>query len=463
MKHKYLGLALLASSLAFVSCKKEFDQLNPQTFSQDNAFQTMEHVQNGTNGAYGRMATYFNDIYKTALTSDEVKIGSGNGGSGLLTYRYQYGSDATTGGDVIGGYYGYYALIDQVNRVLPWIDRVSGGTPERRAVVRGQLLSLRAAAHFGLLNSFSKKWDPNGMGVSIMTASDNAAKPARATMGAVMTQILADFNEAKTLLPDVTAADFTDTVFNKLNVDAFMARIALYRGDYDAAITHATTVINSGIRPLAEGANYTGMWNDLNNGEVLFRIRTLTNTALGAAWTTAGNQITLAPSDKLVASFGPGDIREAAFIGTAGSGEHYVNKHFESPRGPRMVDYKILRMSEMYLIRAEAYAKKATPDIAAGTADLNLLRSKRITPYTNVTFGTAQSLIDAVLEEKFIEMCFEGMRFYDLKRNGLPVERLSSDAAPEWQTLPANNFRFVYPIPRDALQANPNTIQNEGY
>jgi len=115
------------------------------------------------------------------------------------------------------------------------------------------------------------------------------------------------------------------------------------------------------------------------------------------------------------------------------------------------------------LIRAEANARKSSPDLAAAAADLNMLRSNRITGYINQTFSSATALIDAVMTERFKELCFEGFRFFDLKRNDMPVERLSSDANAAWQTLPVGNYRFTFPIPNEEILANPQMVQNDGY
>jgi hypothetical protein len=132
-----------------------------------------------------------------------------------------------------------------------------------------------------------------------------------------------------------------------------------------------------------------------------------------------------------------------------------------SPRGGRIVDVKAIRTAEMYLIRAEANAE--LNNLTAATDDLNFLRSKRITGYTNVTFSDKGSLIDAILLERFKELAFEGFRFFDLKRRGLPVVRNASDVdSPNWITLPANNDRFTLPIPNDEILANPNMVQNPG-
>ncbi len=84
--------------------------------------------------------------------------------------------------------------------------------------------------------------------------------------------------------------------------------------------------------------------------------------------------------------------------------------------------------------------------------------------YTPVTFGSQADAITAVIDERFKELAFEGHRFWDLKRRGLPIERDASDApSTNGRVLPANNFRFVLPIPQPEMQANPKMVQNPGY
>lgn len=465
MKLKKYSLYFLSATLLLGSCKKQLDQNDPDVISEANAFKTFEHVQYGVNAAFQRYGAYASDMYKSALVSDEAKLGIDNAGQGALEYRYQYSADVTTGGSVIAGYYDYYSLIDQVNRVLPKIDIVETPTNliPRKDIVRGHLLGLRALAHFGLLQSFCKNYNASDpLGIPIMLESNSLAKPARATMGAVMVQIEKDLSDAKALVPAATPANFTDTVLNKVNIAAYQARIALYKGDYQSAVTYATEVITSNVKPLVSGTDFSGIWTDENKNETLFRIRYLTDATIGSLWTTTNSLVYIAPSDKLISTFVDDDVRKETFIGTS-SGKNYVNKFYTSSRGGRIVDLKACRTAEMYLIRAEAYAKLSTPNLAAGTADLNFLRGKRITGYVDESFVSAADLITAVLNERFKELCFEGFRLYDLKRNNLPVQRNASDASPAWQTLPAGSFRFVMPIPQAELLANPNMTQNEGY
>ena len=466
MKQNKFILIMMAAVIGTSSCKKDLDQHPTDTFSENNAFITLSDVQLGANETYVRYGAYANDMYVSALVSDEGKLGADNSGQGALTYRYQYASDNTSGGDVISGWGDYYTVIDQVNRLLPKIPTVTASADEepRRNVLKGQMLAMRAIAHFGLLQSYCKNYDAaDSRGVPIMLTSNPLTKPSRNSMGDVMAQIESDLTEAKNLLPAVTPGDFTDTVMNRVNVAAYQARIALYKKDYDQAITYSTEVITSGIRPLVAGNQYAAIWTDDTQDEVLFRIRFATSTGIGGMFTTTGGNVYIAPSDKLAAEYGTDDIRATAFIGTNASGNPYVNKFFTSSRGGRVVDMKACRTAEMYLIRAEANARKASPNLAAGAADLNALRSNRITGYTDEVFSSATILIDAVMVERFKELAFEGFRFFDLKRNNMPVSRLSTDASAAWQTLPTGDHRFVLPIPNSELLANPNMVQNDNY
>ncbi len=462
---KYLFLSLISVAV-LSSCDKELDQQDPGSFSDANAFLTISDVQLGTNGAYGRYGAYLNDIYTSALTSDEGKIGAGNNGQGQLTYRFQYTSDATAGGDVTAAFAQYYSMIDQINRVLPFVPTVKSANAAedaRRPILQGQLLALRGIAYLSLLELYSPRYNASEpLGVPVVTTSNPLAKPARSTQAQVIAQIESDLSTAKGLLPAVTVATFSDTVMNKINIAAYQARVALFKQDYPAAVTFATEVITSNVKPISSGAAFSGIWTDNSTSELLFRIRYATSTALGGLFTTTGGLIYIAPSDKLVASYDNADIRKAAYIGTTG-GNNFVNKYFTSSRGGRVVDMKCIRTAEMYLIRAEANAKLATPNLVAAAADVNTVRTNRITGYVPVTYTTAAVALDDILLEKFKELAFEGLRFKDLKRNNRDVQRLASDANPAWQTLLATSPLFTYPIPNSEILANPNVVQNPGY
>lgn len=446
--------------IALASCKKELDLKPSDYFTEDKAYLTVEDVQAGVTAAYARMGAYTSNIYASALLSDEARLGAGNAGQGALTYRYQTNSGD---GAITGAFGAFYSVIHQVNTVLRYVDNVSGDA-SLKADLKGQLLGLRAVCHYYILESYSGRYNASGVGVPFCTTTDIFALLGRGTMGETLSKIEADLTAAQSLLAATTSTNFSDRIFNKINLTAFQAKIALYKGDYDAAINYATTVINSGIKPIVSGTAYSGIWTDVNQNEILFRVIYPTSTVMGGMWSTLAGDSYIAPSDKLTNAYTTGDNRKAIFIGTVG-GNRIVKKYYTSSRGGLVVDMKMIRTAEMYLIRAEAYAKATTPNITAGANDLFELRKKRFTPVPTVapTFASSGDLLTAVLDERFKELCFEGTRFFDLKRNYLPVARLASDAGSSWLGLDKDNFRFLLPIPAEEIQANPKMTQNPGY
>jgi starch-binding outer membrane protein, SusD/RagB family len=460
-------IAAVVFCLFATACKKDLD-LQPTDSVGDNvAFNSVAALQKGLNTAYARYSTArANTSFVASITSDEVKFGPDNGGTGQFGYRLQYNSDATSGSDVTNGFFLYYTMIDWVNRVLEKINEVpvSGASEEnQKKSINGQLLALRAMAHFELLEAYSKKYNPSApLGIMIMTQSCLTCYPARNTVADVINRVELDLSDAKALMSPVAPAGYNDLTLNPVSVTAIQARVALYKGEWQKAADFATAVISSGVKTLASGSAFTGIWTDANTNEILFRSRFENSAALGGQWTSTNGNVIFSPSDKLTASYSSSDIRSTTYIGVSGSGKRYVKKFSSSSRGGSIVDLKAIRIAEMYLVRAEARAE--LNDLAGSASDINALRTARITGYVPVSYADKATAITDILLERYKELAFEGFRFFDLKRRGLSLQRNASDVdSPLWQTLAADNYRFVYPIPAEEMLANPNMMQNPGY
>jgi len=464
MRSRIISAAFLFCLLS-AGCKKHVDLKPTDSITEDVAYNSVAALQKGLNTAYATYSVARVDrSLVAAITSDEVKFGPNNGGTGQFGYRLQYNADATSGGDVVGGWSAYYAVIDRANRVLDRMPEIpANGSAEvaQKNAINGQLLALRAMAHFELLEAYSKKYDPaDPLGVIVMTQSCLTCFPGRSTVAQVISRVEQDLADAKSLLPAVTAAGYNDLALNPVSVTAVQARVALYKGEWQKAADLATTVITSGVKTLATGSGFTGIWTDANTNEILFRSRFETSATLGSQWTN-GSSIIFSPSDKLTSSYSATDIRLNAYIGTTG-GSRYVKKFSTSSRGGNVVDLKVIRIAEMYLIRAEARAE--LNDLDRSAADINTLRAARIAGYTPITYPDKATAVADILLERYKELAFEGFRFFDLKRRGLALQRNASDVdSPLWQTLAASDKRFVYPIPADEILANPNVVQNPGY
>lgn len=463
------SIFLFSSVLLFSSCKRELDLYPTDNVSEEKAFRNLDDIQKGANGAYGLFG-WKNVMYLNALLSDEVRIGPGNAGQGSFTFRFQYGSDATTGEDVTSVFINMYTMIDQVNRVLGAMEKLQFSEAElvKSKRIKAQLLALRAIGHFEVLKLYSKKYDASEkLGVSYMTKTDLYAQQPRETVSRTLELIEADFQASENLFNETGNQSFSDTVINAVNLAGFRARLALYKHDWANAAKYAGDVISANVKGLATGDDFIKIWTDAGNAETLFRIRYNNTPDVGEMWTTqSGANIFFSPSNKLIYSYDyVNDVRFWAYFDYDDNGNFFVNKFYESSRGGRVVDAKVMRIAEMYLIRAEANAQIGTvSSLESAADDLNLLRSMRLDGYADETFSSKAELLEAILFERFLELPFEGFRFDDIKRSGLSVERDEDDVdSPNWQTLSSSNFRMVLPLPLRETQANKRTEQNFGY
>lgn len=129
-----------------------------------------------------------------------------------------------------------------------------------------------------------------------------------------------------------------------------------------------------------------------------------------------------------------------------------------------VVNWKVARTGEMYLIRAEARAMQGGVKEASGLADLNVLRAARISGYTPVVL-TGQSLLDEIQAERRKELVGEGHRWFDLRRTTKMLTRTDTPLASTKVTLAPAAREWVWPIPQEEIDANMKISgqQNPGY
>ncbi len=474
---KIAGAAAIVLSVALGGCNKLLEIEETDLIAGDVALKTVNNCEQGIIGAYGALGTEMGLLLNSTF-SDEVKT-SGEFYNAQTTHEWLYSSQDVGLRDNYIATIPNYRIVDRVNRViaaLPVADSTRAGDETLRKKLRGEALFMRAWSHFEIFKWYCKNYDAAGLGMPYMESPSLAQQP-RIDMGTYFTKMLADITEAKTLLPN----NLTD--INRANVasaNGLHARIALYMRDWATAETQASAFISA--LPLATQAEFPGIWTDATAKELSFRlIRTPTvGGRIGSLFRgiTAGGQIgtiVWQPSNKLWNSYDSvNDVRWKAYLidepllRNAGRPSRIVNKYAGTGYGTaneNVNNAKVFRTAEMVLIRAEARAEQGKFTGAnSAESDINLLRTNRIKSYTNETFASKDAAIAAVMQERFKELPFEGHRFWDLKRRGLPVQRNTDDApAATATTLSAGNFRFVLPIQQTDLQANPLLQQNEGY
>lgn len=473
---KYAKLYFAAVCLLTVlSCKKYIQIKETDLIAGSLALKTVNNCEQGIVGAYAGVGVEMGILLNSTF-SDEVKQSEFY--NAQSTHEWSYGPVDVGIRDNFTAINGLYSIINRVNGVLaalPKADSTKAGDNVLRNKLRGEGLFLRAYAHFELFRYYCLNYSTDGEAMPYME-NPSLDPQARIGMTAYFTKLKADIAEAKTLLP-ATLADLNRA--SSIAASALQARIALYTKDWANAAAYSTEFINA--VPLSPRASFAGIWTDANTNEIGWRLIRTTAIRMGSLWrgtsASASNigTITWRPSDKLWGTYDQtNDIRFASYLKdepllvTAGRPSRLVQKYAGSTYGTaneNVANAKVYRTGEMYLIRAEARAEQgAFTGANSAESDLNALRTARINGYTNVTLASKDAAIDSVMLERFKELPFEGHRFWDLKRRGLPVVRAASDApSPTGTTLAAGNFRFTLPIPDTELKANKLMKQNSGY
>jgi starch-binding outer membrane protein, SusD/RagB family len=473
------GLFVFLLSLVFISCEKKLTDLDPiDQIPAEKAIITMNDLTSAVNGVYGTWSAR-RSVYISSFISDEIRLGTGteyrNVGNALFNWQFVSDSQDWRDGETGGVWTNLYAVIDRANRVLELMVPVPTANATEATLknqFRGEMLALRAMAHLELLRCFSEtaEYTPAALGVVLQTSYAKAVasyKPSRNTQEQVINSINVDLLEARTLIP-TSFVDIGRVTRNA--VIGGQVRSAVHTRNWQGVIDRANEV--APLQPLNDIATYPSIWTTralaaTQGTEVIWKLNiTAANngSAIGSLYQDANGAQQSAPSAKLLNSFDQvNDIRFATFFRT--SPRNLIAKYgVVPPAGENFIfDIKMMRTSEIVLARAEAKAELT--QFSGANADLELLRINRITGYVHVPLPDKPSLIDAILLERYKELCYEGQRYFDLRRRSLPINRDVSDIGgiATSQLLPISDLHYILPIPNQEKLANPNIVQNPGY
>lgn len=415
-----------------------------------------------------------------------------------------------------------YGKISGVNTILDYVDKVTGDKAPRENL-KGQALAMRAYYYFLLVNLFGQPYnsptaDPaKSPGVPLklrMQVTDSLYK--RNTVAEVYDQVISDFKAGAALMdayPQVNDAYH----FNSLAAYALLSRVYLYQEKWDSVV-HYTNLVLSQKSLLANLSTFKGGTSNGSNGYYLYNNGNQANTVFNPTlssevlWiyqptyriggaepaSASGENVffanVLSPAYSLTSS--PpvtvssdllnlydarpqsdtgvylGDLRSRIYF--ARSTYIYVANgaiafgywpYFGATGGLGV------RLAEMYLNRAEAYIHKYISegngkDRVQALNDINTLRLSRYDyrrTYVPVDISDGQALLAFYKEERRREFPFEGYRWFDLRRYGMPSISHYYQEAPgtgQTYTLAEGDNRYTLPIPQEVLDRNSALTQN---
>lgn len=353
-----------------------------------------------------------------------------------------------------------YNTINTANAIINNVDAIvsSDFTQEERNHIKGQALAIRALAHFDVLRMFGEHWNTNSIyGIPLVTTKQNANDVVeRSTVSDTYQSILTDLATAYTAI----ISDNREQIFvNPIAVKAIEARVRLYQGDNAGAVAAADVVINDGNFSLLNEDTFLETYTAFPSSESIFELtfdvqnRSAYNSLTYSRTDALRTEVLWLADEALDAFFQnrPDDAR-AQLVNFSSSNDNSIlpDGRSEKFRGEELRNNPalLIRMAEVYLIRAEAKGR------ITGLQDLNELRTNRgMAPLVSGDVSTDALYDAALLDERKAELNFEGHRLFDLARTQQVTAILGIDA-----------YRGIFPIPFREITATKNRlIQNPGY
>lgn len=471
-------MLLMGLFLAISACDSELDIQPEQSLSPEVTFTNEAGAQAALFGAYSGLQD-LDAFGGMAITISEYMADNVRfvGSFPTLQEINNYVTIASNA-NVQGMWQDHYYAILSANAVIDNIPGVvdPGFTDAERKQFIAEAKFIRALTYFQMANLWGQPYQVNNGNtpcVPLVLAAGalkgDIVKPARNTVAEVYAQVEKDLTEA---LPDVlasfSAADQMRGRATKGAVNALLSRVSLYKGDWAKAIQYADAIlIGNSAYALANDYNFY----DANTSEDIFSVqmsatdnsRTGTGGLAGYFLTAARGGRGDAPmSASIIAAYGTADKRftSLSFNGVDATtvASTFTNKYKDGATNAD--NAPILRVTEMVLNKAEALVKSTNSVNAEAITLVNRLRTRAgLAPFEAAQFADAAALTTAILNERRLELAFEGHRRMDLLRNGLPLRTTGAGAGAS----SAGDPKVILPIPTREIDLGAALPQNTGY
>lgn len=463
---KYIIYSGLVFGTLLSACSKDFLDQPPYTsVDATTALATDADILTALNGTYAGMRN--TNLYGRSLPllgdlqADNVFISTRN--SGRFT-GHNLNNFVVNNADVLGIWENAYRVILRANNIINAKPTITSQANVNQ--YQGEAYAIRALMYFELVKTFARPYteNPAGLGVPLVLDFNIEGKPARATVEETYAQILADLDKAYELM----TLKPTTARLNKYAARGIAAKVNLFKGtpaSNQLAYDQAVEVITSSNTSLLTRTNYATYWSSsiaqtaAASNETLFEVVSdqIDNAGfdeLAYFYGQQGYGDALA-NPLLYAAYADTDIRKSLIQVTART--RAENPAYVVRKYPDLVNYgtkKVLRLSDVYLIAAEAAYNLGRT--AEATTYLQTLVAQR-DPAATVN-ETGPALFERIITERRKELAFEGDRFHTLNR----LKRDITDRGGSVKNIPYTDFRRVAPIPLSELDRNPIT-QNPGW
>ena len=478
------AVSLLLVAGGVVGCNMEPKLTLNISVEQSTA--SVQDINNILTGALNQFASYRfigrNLIALSDMASDISQYGPSSGhfqSINLWTFDDgdEYLNDIYTSGYVVAdactrGIIGADKLIAERNEKMNSADEATKATLANEIAalksIKAELLSLKGMTYFYLVNIFGKAYSPeHSGGYGLVLIKDELIKPkekvTRATLQETYDYIIKLFEESLALPCTETRAIYP----NPLNTKAFLARTYLYMGNWQKAAELSAELIGSGDIPTEPGTAqaYADHWKSTAIGaEDLFSLLKSDQDNLSANSLNGlyGDYAATLNPDMVKAYFKHEEKKQINGKDTTvwvPNNDYRFNliteksKEFATPHpmkfngmptNSNLTNIPVMRVSELYLIAAEANAQLGNVAEAQKALFFTASRNTDVTAADKLPAGKDE-LLQYIAAERVREFFQEGHRYFDLRRTGA-VADIAGDPAFKF-------YNFVYPIPRSEINA----------
>jgi len=346
-----------------------------------------------------------------------------------------------------------YTQIYAANAVLEGLGNSNTIPENTKNQLQGEALFIRALVHFYLVNLFGD--------VPYITTTDYMQNSIATRMAkeSILQNTISDLETASGL---VNAAYLqADRIRpNRSTIQALLARVYLYNGDYPEAANTASAVLNeTSLYSMVDNLDHVFLKSSTSTIWQLSPGPNGPNTHEGSTFIfTAGPPTRVSLSEEIISQFEANDLRKTHWVKSVANGNSVWYHPFKYKQNNLTATSQensiIFRLEEQILIRAEARARQG--ETISAIEDVNLIRTRAGLPHT--TAVSQSEVIEAIEQERQVEFFTElGHRFFDLKRWNQLNQALA--AKPGWNDTDAS-----WPLPLAEMNANPFlTPQNPGY
>lgn len=435
---------------AVLSCESELELEPRQSVPEGAALETESGLLAMLIGTYAEAGSGTTYGGETQITSDLLGNDNQVSWNGTFIGPRQFFTKAILidNAFVRDTWANHYQVINQANLVID--NQAVIGDAGLRSETDGEAKFLRAISYFDLVKLFAQQYVAGGnntqLGVPLRTVGKAQFTQAdsqieRSSVEDVYALIINDLTDAYNQLPSSNGI-FAD----KYSAQAMLARVYLQQGNYAAARDAANDVLQNSGHSLT--SSFAGAFNnDTNSNEDLFALQVTTQDGTNAFITYYASQANGGRGFDIAVEQGyldlfddPNNDERASFFYNQ-SGFRLTNKYTN-----QFANVSVLRIAEMHLIRAESNFRLTTAVGLDPLTEINALRARSsASPLTALT-------LDAILNERQLELAFEGHLLYDFKRTGRNIG-----------TLAPNAENLVAPVPQNETNVNLIITQNPGY